>query len=116
MRRKKKQKDNIFIYRLVGRVSFFLTLLTIADFLLFISGNTQQFLDATLNFIMYICSINAIILVFFSVAGIALSLFFFFISSKIKYVSSFICYIILIVFGIAIFILLRVISFLSAGI
>ncbi len=111
-----KKINRSFLFKLTGRTSLFLFLLSAFIMVLYVSGSYQDFLDSTLNFILVSCSLTILALFVFSAAGLIQSIVLFFISKRKSYWIYFFVYILSCTFSSLIFFLARTISILSKGI
>lgn len=108
-------QDNTFFFRLVKRFTIFLTLQIIVILSLYIRGSYQNFLDSTQRFLLLFCSINAVMLVIFSIAGLVQSIILLCLNKEKKYILYFLGYLVLIIVISLVFTLLRSITILSLG-
>ena len=121
MRKKKTEKtgkgnqNTSFFYKLTGRATMFLILAVMTTFILYVSGNYQQFLDSSQRFLLQWCSILTIILALFSFAGLFLSIVMGIVYRKIRYLLFFLMYLISLVLAVALFLVMYGITYLSVG-
>lgn len=111
-----KKINRSFLFKLTGRTSLFLFLLSTFLIVLYVSGSYQDFLDSTLNFVLTSCSATILGLFVFSAAGILQSIILFFISKRKSYWIYFFVYILSCVFSAGFFFLARTISIIAKGI
>ena len=104
------------LLRLTRRATVFLSLTLIATIIFFVTGNKQTFLDSNLNMILKIIALNAIALVFFSLAAVTECVFYTIKSKKIRLIIHLICYTLIFLLSLAISILSLTINLLSEGI
>ena len=113
---KLKKINRSFLFKLTGRTSLFLFLLSVFLIVLYVSGSYQDFLDSTLNFILTSCSATILGLFVFSASGILQSIILFFISKRKLYWIYFSVYMLSCIFSVGFFFLARAISIISKGI
>ncbi|MBP5359299.1 MAG: hypothetical protein J6Y69_08965 [Treponema sp.] len=121
MRKKKTEKtdkgnqNTSFFYKLTGRATMFLILAVMTTFILYVSGNYQQFLDSSQRFLLQWCSILTIILALFSFAGLFLSIVMTVVYRKIRYLLFFLMYLASLVLAVVLFLVMYGITYLSVG-
>jgi len=108
--------DSSVLFRLIGRSILFLAMMTVVLFLFYACGNFQLFLDRTQRFIMLLCSITSIILIFFCLAGMIESVALFFIHGGRRYWIYFTLCIFTALPSAAVFLFMRTVAFLADGI
>lgn len=105
-----------FLFKLTCRTGLFLGLFLVVLFSFYLSGNHQNFLDSTQLFILFLCSLDSILLFLFSLSGLLESVVLFFISQKKRYWIYFSIFLLGLIVSAGMFFLVRVISILTHGI
>lgn len=104
---KKIKISRSFLFKLTCRTSIFFLLFSVSIISIYITGSYQNFLDTTQFFLLFLCSLNSVILLLFSAAGFIESLAFFFINRQKRYIVysalflilSILCFVFLIAFS-----------------
>lgn len=104
---KKIKISRSFLFKLTCRTSIFFLLFSISIVSIYITGSYQNFLDSTQFFLLFLSSLNSVILLLFSAAGFIEALTLFFINWQKRYiiysvlflVLSILCFIFLITFS-----------------
>ena len=107
------------LYHLTLRTVLFLVLFLSAVILIYGTGNYQQFLDTTQNFILSIAAAVSIVLVFFSTAGFILAVLMLFRKSCMrrgKYIIASVLMILSFIYGAVFMFFTRAVGILSAGV
>jgi len=115
---KKKEKKTL-LYRILDRTVLFLTLFLSSLIFFYILGNYQDFIDKNQNLILYIATITAILLIFFSADGLIISVLLFFRKNTARYrqhVFTFVLMALAFIYGFVLMFVTRIIDFLSEGI
>lgn len=104
---KKIKISRSFLFKLTCRTSIFFLLFSVSIISIYITGSYQNFLDSTQFFLLFLCSLNSVILLLFSAAGFIESVALFFINWQKRYILysvlflilSILCFIFLITFS-----------------
>ncbi len=115
-RKKKREEGYSFLYSLIKRSTIFHFLFLSVMLLLYFSGNFQSFLDSSLRIILFCSSLTSVMLFFFASIGIIASLVMIASKKKIIYAIDSLLYILGAAAAAAVFISLRGLAVLTAGI
>ncbi|MBQ3686876.1 MAG: hypothetical protein II932_03500 [Treponema sp.] len=115
--RKKKQEAGTDIFSsLIKRFTIFLLLFLAVMLLLYFSGNFQAFLDSSLRIILFSSSLLSLLLISFSAVGFVSSLVLLAGRRQAGYAAALLFYLLTAAAGTAVFIALRGLAVLTAGI
>lgn len=115
-KKKNKEESYSFFYSLIKRFTIFLFLFLTAMLMLYFSGNFQSFQDASLRLILFCSSIASVMLIFFSCIGFFDSIVMIITFKNVRYAISMLTYLLLAAVVAAVFISLRGLTVLMAGI
>jgi hypothetical protein len=111
-----KKINKSFLFKITCRTALFFALMTVFLLGFYVSGTYQDFLESTLIFSLFLCSIFSAMSFFFAVSGIFQSVIWFFIlKRKIFWIYSALFFVSLI-FSAAIFVFCRTVAIVSNGI
>ena len=111
----KEALNKSFLFKLTCRTCLFLASFLVVLFAFYLSGNFQNFLDSTLLFVLFLCSLDSIALFLFSVAGFFESIVLFFIQKKKRYWIYFFVFFLSSIVSAAVFFAVRTLSILTMG-
>ena len=114
--KKKQEAGNDIFYSLIKRFTIFLFLFLAVMLLLYFSGNFQSFLDSSLRIILFNSSLLSLLLIPFSAVGFISSLVMLAGRRQAGYAADILFYLLTCGTGAAVFIALRGLAVLTAGI
>lgn len=111
-----KKINRSLLFKLMCRTSLFLFLMLTQSFILYITGNIQEFLDSTQTFILLVCSMLSVTIVLISIYGLVESVVLFFLHKLKRYWIYFSLFFMSALISAFIFIFSRGVIYLSKGI
>ncbi|MCH5294564.1 MAG: hypothetical protein J1F14_01485 [Treponema sp.] len=111
-----KKLSHPLLFAITWRSTLFLAFSLVFFLLFYVSGNRQNFLDSTQNFILFVCTLFSILLSLISLAGLVESVALSLLNHKTRYLLFLAAYILCLVLSAAVTVILRVITFLSMGV
>ncbi len=111
-----RKNKTSFLYTLTCRMLLFVFLTTSTVFILYLTGNFQHFLDSSQRYLLRWCSISCVFMGILSAASMLMSIIMFFVTFHPKYWIYFVLELLALAVSVAGFIIMYVLTFISAGI